>query len=99
MLKIKTLLLCDSLAGLSWASRSTALGFSLAGLSWASGSMALGFHKEHNSGHKEELKEKEEINTKEEMRTIKINRGETECGDLVRLINASLVRLMADEST
>ena len=35
---MKTLQLCDSLAGLSWASRSTALGFSLAGLSWASGS-------------------------------------------------------------
>ena len=41
----------------------------------------------------------QEINTKEEMRTIKINKGETECGDLVRLINASLGRLMADEST
>ena len=50
MLKIKTLLLCDSLAGLSWASRSTALGFSLAGLSWASRSMAPGFHREHNLG-------------------------------------------------
>ena len=47
----------------------------------------------------EDKEEKEEINTKEEMRTIKINKGETECGDLVRLINASLVRLMADEST
>ena len=46
------------------------------------------------------MKEKEEIKiNKEEMRTIKINKGETECGDLVRLINASLGRLMADEST
>ena len=47
----------------------------------------------------EDKEEKEEINTKEELRTIKINKGETECGDLVHLINASLVRLMADEST
>ena len=32
-MKIETLLLCDSLAGLSWACRSIAPGFSLAGLS------------------------------------------------------------------
>ena len=34
---------CDSLAGLSWASRSMAPGFTLAGLSWRPGQWPLGF--------------------------------------------------------